>query len=73
MIRLEDPLAEAERLVREAEERVTGKRALSDRLEQDGHPELAVSARAVLAVYERTLELLREHLHLERQARGLES
>ena len=71
MGRSEDALTQAERHVREAEGRVAHLRAIIEELDRDGHPEAAARARAVLATLRRSLELARERLRLEREARGL--
>ncbi|WP_207537652.1 hypothetical protein [Sabulicella rubraurantiaca] len=69
---MEDPIAQAERLVREAEERVAQGRALVERLERDGHPDLAHTARELLAIHETRLALRREHLRIERKWHGFD-
>ncbi|WP_207540697.1 hypothetical protein [Sabulicella rubraurantiaca] len=68
----EDSLAQAERHVREGEERVTRQRAIVEELERDNHPEAAALGRATLETFLATLEQMREHLRLERKRYGLE-
>lgn len=63
----ESPLAQAERHVQEAEQRVARQSRLIHDLERDGHTQLALQAREVLRTLQRTLELSRVHLQLERQ------
>ena len=67
----EDPLAQAERHVREGEEHVARQAAIIDELDRDNHPAAAARARKVLQTLRESLELARGHLRLERQARGL--
>lgn len=61
----EDPLAQAERHVREGEERVARQAAL---LKQHYTP----TGEKLLNELEKTLELAREHLRIEREARGIQ-
>jgi hypothetical protein len=42
-------------------------------MERDNHPHAAVRARKVLATLRRSPELARDHLRMEREARGLEA
>ena len=67
----EDALAQAERHVREGEQRIAGQIELIARMKADGDSERAIAAgEAVLATLRRTLELAREHLAMEQKARG---
>jgi hypothetical protein len=45
--------------------------AILEELERDNHPHMAVQAREVLAILQRSLELACDHLRMEREARGL--
>jgi hypothetical protein len=66
----EDPLAQAQRHVREGEQRVAQQIDRIARMKADGDSERAItSGEAVLVTLRRTLELAREHLALE-QARS---
>jgi hypothetical protein len=68
----EDPLAQAERHVLEGEERVAKQIELVARMKADGDSErLIVAGETLLATLQRTVELAREHLAIERQARGI--
>jgi hypothetical protein len=71
-IMAEDPLQQAERHVRQFEENVRRQRDILDEMERDKYPEAAERARAVLATYEESLRLGREHLGIERRERGFE-
>lgn len=70
----EDALARAARHVAEGEARVARQAAIVAEMERDNHLQAAAQARQVLATPQETLtlELWREHLRLERAARGLE-
>ena len=68
---LEDPLARAQRHVREAEGHVAHLVAIIDELDRHNHPEAAERAKKVLETLHRSLELSRDHLRLERERRGL--
>jgi hypothetical protein len=62
----EDPLAQAERHVREGEQRVAEQVDRIMRMKADGDSERAITAgEAVLATLRRTLELSRERLEME--------
>lgn len=65
-----DRLAQAERHVREGEKHVAHLLVILGQLEADGHPAAAERARTVLATLRRSLELARDHLRVEREARG---
>jgi hypothetical protein len=67
----EDALVRAERHVRQAEEHVAHQAAILEELVRNGHQRAVPRAREVLATLQRSLELAREHLRLEREARGL--
>jgi len=67
----EDRLTQAERHVREGEGRVAHLVAILAELEADNHPLAADQARQVLATIRRSLELARDHLRIEREARGI--
>lgn len=69
----EDPLALAERQVRSFEENVARQKTLLEKMERDGHPQIVVRTREVLAAYEESLRLARERLRTERVGRGLRS
>jgi hypothetical protein len=58
----EDRLSMARRHVLEGEGRVARQRLLIAELDRDGHAELAVKARQLLATFETTLRLEREDL-----------
>ncbi|MFT8243967.1 hypothetical protein [Roseomonas sp. BN140053] len=64
----ESPLAMAGRHVVEAEARVRRQAQIVAELERDGHPDAAIVAPTVLATLETTLDLMREHLRIEREA-----
>ncbi|MBV8096558.1 MAG: hypothetical protein JO110_25615 [Acetobacteraceae bacterium] len=68
----EDALARAERHVREAERHVARLAEIVDEMDRDHHPHAAAMARTLLATLQESLQLMREHLRLERQTRGLE-
>ena len=68
----EDVLAMAERHVREGEQRVARQVALIEEMDRDNQPDAAVRARVVLETLQVTLALMREHLRVERKARGLD-
>lgn len=68
----EDPLAMAERHVREFEANVARQRVILDEMIREDHPTEAEQAKAALATYEDSLRLAHEHLRMEREARGLE-
>lgn len=72
MSQSEDDLAQAERHVREGEGHVAHMLAIIKELEADHHPGAAERARKVLATLQRSLELARGHLRIEREARGIE-
>ena len=67
----EDPLAQAERHVREGAERVERQTAIHAKLVRDGHETEADQARAVLETLKETLAIARDHLRIEREQRGL--
>lgn len=67
----EDSLTQTERHVREAEGRAAHQVATVEVLDRDNHPATAALAREVLSTLRRSFELAREHLSLEREARGL--
>jgi hypothetical protein len=67
---LNDALARAERHVREAEVHVAHQVAIIGILDRDFRPKTATLAREVLTALQRTLEHAREHLRVEREARG---
>ena len=73
MTQLEDPLAQAERRVREAGERITRQLEIIAQLDRDGHDLAAAEGRQLLATFQQTLDLARDHLRRERRERGLES
>ena len=62
----ETPLEQAERHVREGEDRVERIMALIDRLETQGRKDEAIEARTLLALLQETLRLARQHLDHER-------
>ncbi|MBL6459469.1 hypothetical protein JMJ55_29595 [Belnapia sp. T6] len=66
----EDALAMAERHVREGEGRVARQIAIVEQMNGDNRPEAAAAARTLLVTLETTLDLMREHLRIEREARG---
>lgn len=64
---MEDPLTQAQRHVREAEQWVAEQVHRIARTKADGDSERGIaSAEALLVTMRRTLELAREHLELER-------
>jgi hypothetical protein len=65
---VEDTLAQAERHVREGEDRVGRQRALVERLDRHGPGDQAARARKVLATLEHALDLAREHVWRLRSA-----
>ncbi|MBX6745165.1 MAG: hypothetical protein IRY87_24285 [Acetobacteraceae bacterium] len=65
----EDALAQAERHVREAEGHIAHQLRIIEELDRDDHPRAAAMAREVLRTLQRSLELAREHLRLEQEAR----
>ena len=67
----EDPLAMAERHVREGEVRVARQLVIIEEMDRDNHPEAAAMGRVVLVTLQATLDLMRGHLRMEREARGL--
>ena len=73
MTQREDPLAQAERHVREAEERIGRQLEIIAELDRDGHDRMAAKARHLLAIFQQTLGLAHDHLRRERRERGLES
>jgi hypothetical protein len=73
MSQSEDALAQAERHVREAEERVARQATLVEELERTGHERASDEARKLLASFEKTLDVARQHLAIERNAHGMES
>jgi hypothetical protein len=69
--RTEDRLSMARRHVAEGEERVARQEILIAELDRDGHPELAVEARELLATLQTSLRLQRDDLSLiESVSRG---
>ena len=72
MAQAEDVLAMAERHVRQFEATVARQAVLAAELEAGGHSVEAERAKAVLVTFVTSLDLAREHLRIERQARGLE-
>ena len=67
----EDDLAMAERHVREGELEVARVVDLLDRVERIGDEKLVAAIRETLAIFRRQLASSREHLRVERAARGL--
>ena len=66
----EDPLAQAERHVREGEQRVAEQIDRLAQMKADGDSaHLIAAAETVLATLQRTLELSHEHLAFEQQKR----
>ena len=66
-----DHLAQAERHVREGEERVVEQRARLERLIRDRDSQRAITnGQTVLRNLERSLELAKEHLEIERRRHG---
>jgi hypothetical protein len=53
----------------EAEGHIARQEALIRELDRDGHPELAVKARELLATLKTSLRLAREHLAMELEKR----
>lgn len=66
-----DLVVKAEQRVREAEHRVAQQLAVVARLKESTHVREAALAKRVLVIVRQALELAREHLHIERQIRGL--
>jgi hypothetical protein len=64
----EDPVAVAERHVREGTARVARQERIVAEMARDDHPEAERVGKQVLARFERTLELMREHLETPRSA-----
>ena len=58
----EDPLAQAERHFRQAQEHIIRQMEIIAKLEQDGHERMADKARGLLTTLRQTLELARDHL-----------
>ena len=73
MTQLEDPLAQAERHVTEAEARIARQREIIAELDRDGHERTAAKARQLLATFQQTLDLARNRLRIQRQERGLQA
>lgn len=73
MTQREDPLAQAERHVQEAEESIGRQLELIAELDRDGHERVADKARHLLAIFQKTLDLAHDHLRRERRDRGLQS
>ena len=71
MIAPEDVLAMAERHVPEGEERVARQIVIIEEMDRDNHLQAVATARVVLGTLRTTLDLMREHLRMEREARGL--
>jgi hypothetical protein len=68
----EDPLAQAQRHVREFERRLAEQVDRVARMKADGDSERGIaSAEAVLTTMRRSLELAREHLAFEQQQRAV--
>jgi hypothetical protein len=68
----EDALAQAERHVREAEAHLAHLVAIIEEVDRDDHPKAADRAKKGLATLRHSLELPRDRLRIEREARGLE-
>ena len=68
----EDALAQSERHVQEGEACVNRQRQLARELERDGNTAEVAEARSILAMFEHTLVLMRDHLSIERRERGLD-
>jgi hypothetical protein len=68
----EDAVARAERHVREAEERVARQAALVEALAGTGDERASAEARRLLANFEGTLAVARQHLAVERKMRSKE-
>ena len=66
----EDPLTMTCRHVREAEGHVARQEALIQELDRDGHIELAVEVRELLATLKTSLRLAQEHLSIELKAQS---
>jgi hypothetical protein len=66
----EDPLAMIRRHVLEAEGHVARQEALVEKLDRGGHAALVVEARVMLATLKKSLELARDHLSTELEARS---
>jgi len=66
----EDPLTMTCRHVREAEGHVARQEALIQELNRDGHIELAVEVRELLATLKTSLRLAQEHLSIELKAQS---
>lgn len=66
----EDPIAQAQRHVLEAEAHIARQSRLIEELERDGHTRMATQARLVRDTLQHTLELAREHLRLEQKHYG---
>ena len=58
----EDPVAIAERHVREGEARIARQERIIEEMARDDHPEAEQMGMVVLQQFRRTLELMREHL-----------
>jgi hypothetical protein len=58
----EDPVAIAERHVREGEARIARQERIIEEMARDDHPEAEQMGMVVLKQFRRTLELMREHL-----------
>ena len=67
MAKYEDPVAQAERHVREAENRIARQRSLIYELESHGHTASANDARDLLKTFQDTLTVARNHLRIERE------
>jgi hypothetical protein len=67
MSQFEDAIAQSERHVRESEERIARQAALVEKLERTSQERAAEEARKLLASFEKTLEVAREHLAIERK------
>jgi hypothetical protein len=68
----EDALTRAERMVRDGEERIARVRLRIDAHGKAGHWDAAARAKDTLLTLEATLQLMREHLRMERKVRGLD-
>jgi hypothetical protein len=72
MIDAEDPvLAEAERQVQEARERVAHQWSLVNNLRAEGRHDEDRKARALLGVFADLLKAAEQHLQTEREVRGI--
>ena len=58
----EDPVAMAERHVREGEARIARQERIIEEMARDDHPQAEQMGMVVLQQFRRTLELMREHL-----------